>query len=282
MGEPLSIVDVVTERLAQGAARVPVFHPVALRLQQTLARPDFTIEEVQQLIMADPALASQVLRAANSPFYGGLSKVGTIRDAIVRLGAREVANLAMVTTQQDFYRSGEPRFNALMQSLWKHAYCCAVASRWLAQKTGLAAQAQETFLAGLLHDVGKLYLLKVIEEVCREEAYRQAAKRAVIEEILTTLHAGQGHRLMLQWHMPELYCEVVAEHDAEEWDRGNLVLAVVRLANLACRKLGVGIVADEGIVLLATPEAQALGVGEVALAELEIVIEDALKGPAAR
>lgn len=282
MTQHSSIVDLVKKRLEGGNLSVPVFHAVAVKLQNVLSRAEFSIDEVHHLIMADSGLASQVLRASNSAFYSGLSKVGTIREAIIRLGSREVANLAMVTTQQDLYRSDDPKLNTLMQTLWKHAFCCAVGSKWLAQKGGLSAQAQEAFLAGLLHDIGKLFLLKVMVEVCREEKFQVAANPAVLTEVLKTLHVEQGHQLMLQWQMPQVYCEVVAGHEAEEWDRGNLLLAVVRLANLACRKSGIGIRSDENTVLFATPEAQAIGLKEVTLAELEIVIEDALKTPMPR
>jgi HD-like signal output (HDOD) protein len=113
MTEQTSIVDVVRARLASGTLSVPVFHAVALKLQQVLLRPDFSIEDVHQLINADPGLASQVLRTANSAFYAGLSKVSTIREAIIRLGAKEVANLAMLTTQQDLYRSDDAGYNAI-------------------------------------------------------------------------------------------------------------------------------------------------------------------------
>ena len=279
MTQKTSIVDVVKARLASGTMTVPVFHAVALRLQQVLARPDFSIEDVHQLINADPGLASQVLRAANSAFYSGLSKVSTVREAIIRLGAREVANLAMLTTQQDLYRSADANYNALMQTLWKHSFCVATGSKWLAQKSGFAAQAQEAFLAGLLHDIGKLVILKVMEEVCREQNMGVNASPAVQGEVLTSLHVEQGHQLMVQWHMPQIYCDIVAGHEDDNWDHSNSLLAIVRLANLACRKVGIGIRNDPSILLFSTPETQTLGLKEVALAELEIVIEDALKVP---
>jgi HD-like signal output (HDOD) protein len=279
MAQQKSIVDAVKARLASGDMSVPVFHAVALRLQQVLARPDFKIDDVHQLINADPGLASQVLRAANSAFYSGLSKVSTVREAIIRLGAREVANLAMLTTQQDLYRSEDKTYNALMQTLWKHSFCCAVGSKWLAQKGGYAAQAQEAFLAGLLHDIGKLFVLKVMEEISRDPALKASAGPAVLNEVLTSLHLQQGYQLMVHWQMPEIYCEIVARHEDEEWDRNNLLLAIVRLANLACKKVGIGIRHDPGLLLFSTQESQVLGLKEVTLAELEIVIEDALKIP---
>jgi len=274
-----SIVDVVKKRLAADTLSVPVFHAVALRLQQVLSRPNFSIDDVHQLISADPGVASQVLRVANSAFYSGLSKVSTIREAIVRLGSREVANLAMLTTQQDLYCSDDPQCMAIMQALWKHAYCCAIGSKWLAAKSGFGALAQEAFLAGLLHDIGKLFLLKVMEEINREEALGINAGPAVLSEVLESLHVEQGHQLMVQWHMPEIYCAIVAEHEKEGWDHGNELLAMVRLANFACRKLGVGLRSDPALLLFAGGEARVLGLKEIAIAELEIVVEDALKAP---
>lgn len=276
-----SIVEIVKQRLAAGSLSIPVFHAVAAKLQQVLARRDFNIDDVHQLINADTGLASQVLRTANSAFYAGLTKVGTIREAIIRLGSKEVANIAMLTTQQDLYRSDDVKYNALMQALWKHAFCCAVGSKWLAQKTGFREQAQEAFLAGLLHDIGKLFLLKVMEEIAREEALRMGTTPAVLSEVLTSLHVEQGHQLMVQWQMPQTYCDIVAGHEDDEWDHSNVLLGMVRLSNIACRRLGIGIRSDESIVLLASAEAQALGMKEVALAELEIVLEDALKTPMA-
>ncbi|MBJ6748781.1 HDOD domain-containing protein [Geomonas anaerohicana] len=279
MNQQASIVEVIKARLAEGRLSIPVFHAVAVRLQQALARPDFDIKEVHQLLNADPGIATGVLRAANSAFYAGLTKVSTIREAIIRLGANEVANLAMATTQQDLYRSNDTRYNAVMQTLWKHSFCCAVGSKWLAQKVGFAAQAQEAFLGGLLHDLGKLFLLKCMEEVCREQHFNAVTSQAVLREVLSTLHVEQGYQLMVQWQMPQIYCDIVAGHQLERWDQGNVLLAMVRLANLACRKLGIGMNRDPSVLLFASGEAQVLGLKETALAELEIVIEDALAVP---
>jgi HD-like signal output (HDOD) protein len=242
------------------------------------ARPDFSIADLRQLINADPGLASQVLRASNSAFYAGLSKVSTVREAIVRLGAREVANLAMLTTQQDLYRSSNAGYNA-HAALWKHSFCCAVGSKWLAQQGGFATRVQEAFLAGLLHDIGKLFVLKVMEEISLDPDLQVSTSPAVLNEVLTSMHVEQGHLLMVQWHMPHIYCDIVAGHESDPWDQGNSLLAIVRLANLACRKLGIGVRNDPGLLLFSSPESQVLGLKEVALAELEIVIEDALKIP---
>lgn len=280
MADNLSIVDVVTEYLNTRNIEVPVFHAVALKLQQVLAKPDYGIDEISQLIVADPGLASQVLRVANSAFFSGLSKATTIRDAVIRLGAKEVANIAMLATQQENYRSSNPQCNSFMQALWKHALCCAIGTKWLATKTGYASITQEAFLAGLLHDIGKLYLLKVLEELAKEPRFRAAFSPALLTEILNSMHVEQGYHLMQRWNMPDIYCQVVKEHHSEQWQQGNSLLALVRLVNQTCNKLGIGMHPCPSLILYATPEAQVLGIKEILLAELEIVIEDAVSNAA--
>jgi hypothetical protein len=80
---------------------------------------------------------------------------------------------------------------------------------------------------------------------------------------------------MEQWNLPESYITVARDHDSDEWNEGNPLLAIVRLVNLACKKTGVHSLPDPSLVLVTSTEAQVLGLREIALAELEIVIEDA-------
>jgi putative nucleotidyltransferase with HDIG domain len=277
MKENMSIIEIIKGYLESSDLNVPVFHSVAVRLQQVLARTDFSIDEVNKLIIADPGVASQVLRVSNSSFYSGLNKVTTIRDAIVRLGATSVANIAMMATQQDMYRSAKAELNGIMSNLWQHALCCAIGARWLATKTNLAALAEEAFLAGLLHDIGKLYLLKVMEEIIKDGKSNIAISPALLSEVLNTMHVEHGYQLMCRWNMPEDYCNVVRDHHIDKWEQGKLLLALVRLVDQACNKLGVGMRHDPNLVLFASTEAQVLGVREITLAELEITIEDVTK-----
>ena len=89
-------------------------------------------------------------------------KVTTIRDAIVRLGARQVTNVVTVVTQSQQYRTKDKTMAAYMQTLWKHALGCALGTKWFADKTDYKELAQEGLMAGLLHDIGQLFLLKVL------------------------------------------------------------------------------------------------------------------------
>jgi HD-like signal output (HDOD) protein len=270
-----SLVGFIHECVSSKALQLPVFHHVALKLMNVLAKEDYSIAQVAQMILEDQALSSHVLRMANSAFFGGLSKVTTIRDAIVRLGARQVTNIVTIITQSQQYCTKDKTIAAYMQPLWKHSLGCALGTKWFAEKTDYKDLAQEGLLAGLLHDIGQLFLLKILEDVQAAEPQISLSK-PVILEVLQHMHVEQGAMLMQHWNIPELYGEIVRQHHHETYDTSNPLLLLVRLVDMACRKLGIGLHHDPTIVLATTAEAQLLGAKEVVLAELEIMLEDAM------
>jgi HD-like signal output (HDOD) protein len=270
-----SLVEIIHERVSTETLQLPVFHHVALKLMHTLAKEDYSIAQVVQIITEDQALSSHVLRMANSAFFGGLSKITTIRDAIVRLGARQVTQIVTVVTQSQQYRSQDKTMATYMQTLWKHALGCALGTKWFAEKTGYKELAQEGLLAGLLHDIGQLFVLKVLEDVQASDP-RMTLSKPVLVEVLQHMHVEQGTMLMQHWHIPDLYGEIVRQHHAETYDTNNTLLLMVRLVDMACKKVGIGLHHDPAIVLTTTAEAQVLGAKEMVLAELEIMLEDAM------
>jgi len=272
------LMELIKEHLAGDLHDLPVFHSVAVRLQQMLVRRDFRIDEVIELISEDQSLAGQVLKVANSSFYSGLSKVATIKDAVVRLGAQEIANLAMLASQQETYRSENEVINGYMQGLWSHALSCAVGAKWLAKKSGYPSLAAEAFMGGLLHDIGKLALLKVLDDIHAKGETKSAFSTPLINEVLERMHEEVGLRLMQSWSLPEIYCNISVNHHRSDFDGNDILLVIVRLANQACDKAGKSIIPYTGTALIMAPEAQCLGVNEIILAELEIIIEDAGSG----
>lgn len=270
------LLQIIQEHLSCDLQELPVFSRVAVKLQQLLATRSFEIEEVLELIGEDQSLSSRVLKVANSSYYAGLTKIATIKDAIIRLGAQEIANMAMLASQFQFYRSSNEILNRTMQELWGHALACAVGAKWLARKSGYPGLAAEAFMAGLMHDIGKLALLKILDEIIAKKESHANFSEALINEIMAAMHEEVGCNMMKSWNFPDFYCDIAKSHHSESFDQANMLLVTVRLANLACKKLGRCIgSADPSISIFATDEAHLLGLKEIALAELEIVIEDA-------
>lgn len=270
------LIRLIQEQLEGNLQDLPVFHTVAVKLQQLLSSRSFEIDDVTEIIGEDQSLSGRVLKVANSSYYAGLNQIATIKDAIVRLGAQEIANMAMLASQYQFYNSTNETLNRMMHNLWGHALACGVGAKWLTRKAGYPGMAAEAFMGGLMHDIGSLALLKVLDDILKNNQTSVNFSDHLINEILEAMHEDVGYRLMKSWNFPEFYCDIAHNHHTETFDHSNILLLSVRLSNLACKRLGRSLhPADPSIAIFSAPEAHFLGLKEIALAELEIIIEDA-------
>ena len=274
MAQQESFIEIIDKQLVSSNARLPVFNATALRIQQEIAKAEPDIRLIEKLIISDQSLTAKVLSVSNSSFYKGLNQVATVRNAIVRLGINEVSNIVMLVTHENNFRSKDPFVHGIMRTLWRHSVGCAMGSNWLAKKCGLHGLAHEAFFAGLLHDVGKLFILTVIDDLKHSNDLDIQPSDALLVEAMHSLHANHGFSLLGHWNLPEKYCNIVRDHHKEKFDQKDMLQILVRLADKACLKLAIGLVEDPALVLVATPEAELLHISEVDLAQLEIMLED--------
>ncbi len=274
MNQDKSFIEIVDTHLASSNARLPVFNATALRIQQEIAKDESDLQLIEKLIVSDQALTAKVLSVSNSAFYKGLQQVSTVRNAVVRVGINEVSNIVMLITHESNFRSKDPFMQGIMRKLWRHSVACAMGSNWLAKQCGLHSLAHEAFFAGLLHDVGMLFILTVIDDLKHSNEIEIQPSDALLVEAMNTLHTHHGHSLMSHWNLPEKYSQIARDHHQEEFDGNNSLLALVRLADMACCKLGIGLDKDPSLVLIASPEAETLHISEVDLARMEIMLED--------
>ena len=264
----------INDMVASGQVHLPV-HPAVISkvgaiLQQGVPERAVLVE----LISHDPVLTCNLFRAANSAFYQGLPKVLTVGEAITRIGVPSTAQLI-----EGACRDGElcpqgrltPRYLA---PLWQHSLGCALGAAWLARRCGYHALAEQVHLSGLLHDIGKLFLLAVLEEVDTCDESGTVLSDTLIEEVLASMHVELGLRLVAEWNLPDEFAAVVGRHHQTELDSQDAIVALVKLANKGCRKVGLGWETDPGLVLPTTAEAQFLGIDEITLAAFEIMLED--------
>ena len=269
-----SLAGIIDKFVATKKVKLPVFNSTAFRIQKEISKEEPDIRLIEKVIVSDQSLTGEVLRVSNSSFYKGLSQVATVRDAIIRLGIKEVSNIVTLITLQDNFRSKDPALSRIMNKLWRHSVGCAIGANWLAKETGFQDISHETFIAGLLHDVGKLFILKVIDDMRASEEIENLPSNTVMNEVMQNMHTGHGHLLLKHWNLPEKYCQVARDHHAEDFDYSDVLLVLVRLANHICHKMGIGLSEDPGIVLMETPEANHLQLSEVDLARLEVRLED--------
>lgn len=273
MEKKISFVELIQRFIDKGNIVLPVFSPAAMQVQQELVKKDPDMKKLINIISGDQSLSSQVLQMANSAFYKGLVEVATVRAAIVRLGMQEVGRISLLSSSKNQFRSKNKEHQVIMKKLWQHSVGCAMGANWLTKRCELVDLENHAFFAGLFHDVGKLFVLMIIEQMQKKNKNMRTTS-ALLEEAMRSLHAQQGYNLMQKWNLPESYCVVARDHHVRDFDTKNILLTVVRLANMMCLKLGIGIAHEPEMGVSASEEAQILNLREIDLAELEIVLED--------
>jgi HD-like signal output (HDOD) protein len=225
--------------LSSQPIELPVFNQVALDLLLLLAKPDINYFDVIKTIKEDEALSAQVLRMSNSPSYMGRIKCETIEHSAIRLGTQQIANLAIAASHASLHSSDTPIVNDVMQYLWLHSHACALGCRSIALKTSHQSFADHAYMAGLLHDIGKLYLLKAMESASKNQIPGVNLERELFINVFSDMHVEFGCRVMDYWNIPAIYRNIVANHHNALSDSDDFLLAIVCVANSNSRKFNV-------------------------------------------
>lgn len=247
---------------------LPIFSAVSMRLQLELIKEEPDLKLVARLISEDQSLASTILKLANSCLLGGITQITTAQAAIMRLGMEEIMHVVCVNLNNNLFSSPDPQIDELMKKLWSHSVASAYGAAMLAGMLECGVVREEAFSAGLFHDIGKLLILKVIEKKKKYYKVLDMSREDLLESI-AKLHAKHGFLLMERMKLPKMYPTVARDHHQKKFDPNNLLVVIVRLANLICHKLGIGIIHEPEIDILATEEAIVLKLNATALFKLE-------------
>ncbi len=179
---------------------------VVTRLVSLYSSEDYSVDEVAHTLEGDPTVCARTLRLANSAYYGFSGRVGTIRRAVALLGGATVQAVALAATVLRAWAEGAPP--AEVESLWHHAYLCAVACRHAARRLPPEehrSSPDTLFLVGLLHDVGKFVFLtrepreyaELLRTVGTEASLRDAERDRYGRD-----HAEAGGQILEAWSFP--------------------------------------------------------------------------------
>lgn len=200
------------------------------------------LEKITRTVSHDESLAAQCLRMANSALYGQRGEVATVRDAVVNLGLWRVRDLAFSCSLPLVFAN----MNCVVpkECFWRHALATAVVAQELAMDFG-EPNSEQSYLAGLLHDIGILINALLFPENFRDamrEAIEKHSPVAPVEQrILGFTHADSGRIVAELWKLPVEVSEVIEfHHRPEEQKTRNELTVIVRAANQLCWKSGMG------------------------------------------
>ncbi len=193
---------------------LPAPDSALVRLLGLLNQESCTPRAVTKAIEKDPSIASQVLKIANSAFYGLRGKINSIDRAIVFIGMEEVKNICLTTclSQQFKGMNFAPSFD--VPSFWRHCLLTAILSRNMAAKMDWLAT-EEAYLFGLLHDLGRLVIASVMHDYFERIILQQRnSGLSLFEAELVTgsPHTTIGSWLAVRWGLPDPVREVILYH----------------------------------------------------------------------
>jgi len=184
------------------------------RINLMVDDPNASAADIGRLISEDPAITTRLLRVVNSPLYGFPSKIDTVSMAITILGTRQLRDLVLATTVVgNFHNLTDAVVD--MEIFWCHSICSAVAARTISQHLK-ANNTERFFVAGLLHDIGKLVMYLTHPDASHqviELSMEPGINKATIEQsIFGFSHAEVSAELLKQWQLPDSLVEPARYH----------------------------------------------------------------------
>jgi putative nucleotidyltransferase with HDIG domain len=253
------------DELIQGNDQLASLPEIYYQLNEAIHDPDCTFDDIGEIISMDAGLTARLLQIVNSAFYGFSSQVETVTHSLTIIGTDQLTQLVLASSVMSRFK-GIPEDLLNMEGFWRHSIASGLAARTLATLSG-EYNVERYFVAGLLHDVGRLVMAVKIPDQTRAiiEKVKESGQ-SLYEEEQRTLgfdHAELGGRLLKSWYLPERLEEAVTHHHnpagainfPEE-------AAVVNLANAIAQNMQLGESGEANAPALSPKSWEAIGLPE--------------------
>jgi len=215
----MSLKTIHPRDLKQVVKEIPTLPVVYQQLFSQMNNPDVSVPQLAEIVSRDQALASKILKLVNSAFYGYKSEINTVNRAMVILGFRTIRNAALAISVFEYVASDEIHRQFNLEKFWRHSLGVASICKVLGKSAGIKQQ-EETFVAGLLHDVGKLIMMKYFQEdfleVCGRAEQEGLRWHEAEDGLLRIGHTALARAVLRSWNFPPNLIEAVQYHHAPD------------------------------------------------------------------
>lgn len=236
------------ESLVKKVEEFPSLPTVYNEVVNKISDSNSTADDIAKIIQSDVGISTKLLRLVNSPIYNIHNKVTNIKDAIFYVGFNEVKNIVLAQSVIRMTGREEIKDNFNMIEFWKHSIGVGVTARYIAQELEIK-RLDDFFVAGVMHDIGKLFFHKVFKPIYNIVIKSSLEKKVEIEVIekqkLMATHSDVGSLLCNKWNLPESINNVVKWHNIglidNEYDEQ---VAILNLSNTLAKAMQFGISFD--------------------------------------
>jgi putative nucleotidyltransferase with HDIG domain len=228
-------VQELTRELNKGTIELPSFPDIAMKIKRVLEDENSSADRIARVVSTEPGLASRVLKLANSAAYKrGDQAILDVKRAVGRLGQAAIRALAISFAIQNLMDTRSvAALKSHLNDLWNHSVHVAAIAHCLARRTD-NVDPEEAMFVGLIHDVGKLYILTKIEG--HPELF---ADEDSVNDLMSTWHTAIGQSIVENWEFAPQVIAAVAEHEDTDRRNGGAtdLVDVLCAANLLCNAL---------------------------------------------
>lgn len=219
---------------------LPMFYT---QLSEAIDHPRSSIADVAKIISEDQGLTARILKLANSPLFGYFSKIDTITKAVTIIGVFQVRDLALALSVMDVFK-GIPEDLVNMEQFWKHSIATGLAARFLATMQR-EANLERFFVAGILHDIGRLVMYVRVPDLCLELLEECKATGGLLHraerERFSFDHAEVASCLLRRWKIPPGVAEPVgSHHDCRLGEKYPRETSILHFADIIAHAMGIG------------------------------------------
>ncbi len=238
------------EKLLDRIEGLPVLPVIAVKLLEITEDEFSSAKDVANLIESDPALTAKTLKMANSPVYRKTGNIGTIPDAVRFIGFNAVKSTVLTLSVMRLFDAKRDGNHFDPDAFWLHSLACGICCRDLSAQTRSGGSfVEESFVCGMLHDVGKILLFQYLPEEwgqVMQVADRNKMSIAEAEKAVLGLdHASVGSELLRRWKIPEHICDAISLHHGAPQETGTMDLSlklstIVQLSNAVAHVQKIG------------------------------------------
>jgi len=198
---------ILQQRIINGELDLPLLPKVAGSVVAMTQDEDSDMQGLANLIQGDQALASRVMKIANSPAYRGVNPMSSLQQAIARLGMQSIAEIALAASvgTKVFCVEG---FQHEVKYLWKHSLACGHWAKEIART--VRRNVESGFMCGLLHQIGKPVALQALTDIKQQRGY-QISNNAILG-LVDEFYISVGSTLGASWELPATVLEAIKYH----------------------------------------------------------------------